>query len=60
MEITTITSSSNFSTLASEAQIEPTIKALEADNFHFIVAENSEDAKKEVVIFSAKAEGTWL
>ena len=57
MTATTITSSPNFANLASEAQIERTIKALEANNIHAIFAENGADAKKKLFeIFPANAE----
>ncbi|MDO9065767.1 MAG: LUD domain-containing protein [Chloroflexota bacterium] len=57
MTATTMTSSPNFAILASEAQIERTIKALEANNIHTILAENGADAKKKLFeIFPANAE----
>jgi len=39
---------SDFSRLASEAQIERTMQALEANNIHAILAENGADAKKKL------------
>lgn len=48
MMATIMTSNRNFANLASEAQIERTIKALEANNIHAILAENGADAKKKV------------
>ena len=57
MTATTMTSNPNFANLASEAQIERTIKALEANNIHSILAENGADAKRKLFeIFSAGAE----
>ncbi|MFA5873209.1 MAG: LUD domain-containing protein [Anaerolineales bacterium] len=57
MMTTTMTSSPNFANLASEAQIERTIKALEANNIHAILAENGVDAKMKLFeIFPADAE----
>jgi L-lactate utilization protein LutC len=48
---------SDFSRLASEAQIERTIQALEANNIHAILAENGADAKKKLFeILPAEAE----
>ncbi len=47
----------NFTTLASEAQIERTIKALEANNIHAIVVENGATALKKLLeIFPHRAE----
>ena len=43
---TTMLEISEFANLASDTQIERTIKALEANNIHTIVAENGADAKK--------------
>jgi hypothetical protein len=40
---------SDFSLLASDAQIERTVRALEANNFQTIVAENGADAKKKLL-----------
>ena len=49
--------SPNFTTLASDAQIDRTVKALEANNIHVIVAENGVDAKKKLFeILPADAE----
>jgi hypothetical protein len=57
MIATTTISSPVFAALASEAQIERTIKALEANNIHAILAENGADAKKKLFeIFPAEAE----
>src|ERR1035437_2601235 len=48
---------SDFSRLASDAQIERTIQALEANNIHTILAENGADAKKKLFeILPAEAE----
>jgi len=44
--MTAETSSTNYSNLASEDQIERSVKALEANNIHVLVAENGADAKK--------------
>jgi len=46
---TTALEMTNFGLLASDAQIERTIKALEANNIHTIVAENGADAKKKLL-----------
>ena len=57
MIATSTTSNPNFAKLASDAQIERTIKALEANNIHAILAENGADAKKKLFeIFPANAE----
>ncbi len=48
MKNTNMDSDSKFSTLATDAQIERTVKALEANNIHTIVAANGEEAKKKV------------
>jgi L-lactate utilization protein LutB len=46
-----------FALLASDAQIERTVQALEANNMHVIVAENGADAKKKLLeILPANAE----
>jgi L-lactate utilization protein LutC len=46
-----------FSTLASDAQIERTVKSLEANNIHTVVAENGADARKRLFeILPADAE----
>ena len=48
---------SKFALLASDAQIERTVQALEANNIHAIVAENGADAKKKLIeIIPANAE----
>ena len=48
---------SKFATLASDAQIERTVRALEANNIHAIVAENGAEAKKKLLeIIPADAE----
>jgi len=48
---------SDFSKLASAAQIERTMRALEANNIHAILAENGADAKKKLFeILPAEAE----
>ena len=48
---------SKFSLLASDAQIERTMQALEANNMHAILAENGADAKKKLFeIIPASAE----
>ena len=48
---------SEFAILASDAQIERTVKALEANNIHTILAENGVDAKKKLLeIIPANAE----
>jgi hypothetical protein len=49
MMTTTMHEITEFATLASDAQIERTIKALEANNIHTIVAENGADAKKKLL-----------
>ena len=46
---TTTLEISDFAILASDAQIERTIKELEANNIHAIVAENGADAKKKLL-----------
>jgi L-lactate utilization protein LutC len=47
----------NFAILASDAQIERTMEALEANNIHVILAENGAEAKKKVFeLFPAMAE----
>ena len=57
MTATTTTSNPNFAALASDAQIERTMQALEANNIHAILAENGADAKKKLFeIFPADAE----
>jgi L-lactate utilization protein LutC len=45
---TTMTEINKFAQLASDTQIERTIKALEANNIHTIVAENGADAKRKL------------
>jgi len=53
----TLTEFNKFSILASDAQIERTMKALEANNIHAIVAENGADARKKLFeIIPANAE----
>ena len=53
----TLTEINKFSILASDAQIERTMKALEANNIHAIVAENGADARKKLFeIIPAHAE----
>ena len=54
---TTLIENNKFSILASDAQIERTMKALEANNIHAIVAENGADARKKLFeIIPAHAE----
>ena len=54
---TTMLEISEFAILASDAQIERTVKALEANNIHTILAENGADAKKKLLeIIPANAE----
>jgi hypothetical protein len=45
---TILTEINKFAQLASDTQIERTVQALEANNFHTIVAENGADAKKKL------------
>jgi L-lactate utilization protein LutB len=53
----TLTEFNKFSILASDAQIERTMKALEANNIHAIVAENGAEARKKLFeIIPAHAE----
>jgi len=57
MPAMSMTLSPNFTTLASDSQIDRTVKALEANNIHVIVAENGVDAKKKLFeILPADAE----
>jgi hypothetical protein len=48
MIATTVMEISQFAILASDAQIERTIQALEANNIHAIVAENGAEARKKL------------
>ncbi len=48
MLTTTMHEITEFATLASDAQIERTVKALEANNIHTIVTENGAEAKKKL------------
>lgn len=57
MLATHLTETSKFAILASDAQIERTMKALETNNIHVIIAENGADAKKKLFeIIPAAAE----
>jgi len=57
MITTTMLEVSKFAVLASDAQIERTIRALETNNIYTIVAENGADAKKKLLeIIPAGAE----
>lgn len=48
MLATHLIETSKFAILASDAQIERTMKALETNNIHVIIAENGADAKKKL------------
>lgn len=57
MLATHLIETSKFAILASDAQIERTMKALETNNIHVIIAENGADAKKKLFeIIPAAAE----
>ncbi len=57
MIATTLIPNNIFNTLASDAQIERTVKSLEANNIHAIVAENGAAARQKLFeILPAKAE----
>jgi len=57
MLATHLIETSKFAILASDAQIERTLKALETNNIHVIIAENGADAKKKLFeIIPAAAE----
>jgi hypothetical protein len=47
MLTTHLIETTKFAILASDAQIERTVNALEINNIHAIVAENGADAKKD-------------
>lgn len=55
LEITNV-SETKFNTVVSDEQIERTVKALEANNIHAIVAENGEEAKR--LFFELVPEGS--
>lgn len=49
MTATPLINNSIFNTLASEAQIERTVKSLEANNIHALVAENGAEARQKLL-----------